>query len=71
MYGDDLAHDVDLPPVTYHAAQFHRMWEDYLRSMESGQPARVSDVDGRGAVEVILAAHRSNQLGRAVRLPLE
>jgi predicted dehydrogenase len=69
-FGDDLAHDVNLPPVTSHATQFQRMWEDYLRSIESGQPARVSDVDARKAVEVILAAHRSNEVARAVTLPL-
>jgi predicted dehydrogenase len=69
-FGDDQAHDVELPPVTNHAAQFQRMWEDYLRSIESGQAARVGDVDGRKAVEIILAAHRSNELGRAVSLPL-
>jgi predicted dehydrogenase len=69
-FGDDEAHDVELPPETNRNGQFQRMWEDYLQSIETGNPARVSDLDARKAVEVLLAAHRSNQVGQVVKLPL-
>jgi predicted dehydrogenase len=69
-FGDTDIHDVELPPVPHGASQFQRMWDDYLHSIETGEPARVSDVDGRKAVEIILAAHRSADLGHVVRLPL-
>ena len=70
VHGDRETHAVELPPVPDHAASFRFMWEDYLRAIVSGQPARVSGLDGRKAVEVILAAHRSSELGRPVELPL-
>jgi predicted dehydrogenase len=70
LYGDDAFHDVDLPPMENGSDQFRFMWEDYLRSMETGEPARVTIEDGRKAVEIIQAAHRSNELGRPVKLPL-
>jgi predicted dehydrogenase len=69
-FGDDEAHDLELPLESNRSGQFQRMWEDYLQSMETGRPARVSDVDARKAVEVLLAAHRSNELGQVVKLPL-
>jgi predicted dehydrogenase len=69
-YGDKNTHEVDLPETSNHAAHFRSMWEDYLRSFESGQPGQVDEIDGRKAVEMILAAHRSSELGRAVKLPL-
>ena len=69
-YGDKDTHIPELPPASGHAAHFRSMWEDYLRSIESGQPARVDEVDGRKAVEMILAAHRSSELNAAVKLPL-
>ncbi len=69
-FGDTDIHDVEVPAVAGHNTHFRLMWEDYLHSIATGEPARVSDVDGRKAVEVILAAHRSNELGRAVKLPL-
>ena len=46
------------------------MWEDYANAMETGQPARRSGLDGRKAVEIILAAHRAAELNAAVKLPL-
>lgn len=70
-HGDDEIHEVEIPPVANSAAHFRRMWEDYGAAIASGKPARVSDVDGKKAVEIILAAHRSNELGKVVRLPLE
>jgi predicted dehydrogenase len=69
-FGDDETHDLELPPETNRSGQFQRMWEDYLQSIEAGRPARVSDLDARKAVEVLLAAHRSSELGQVVRLPL-
>jgi UDP-N-acetylglucosamine 3-dehydrogenase len=70
-YGDRELHEVELPESPNHAAHFRSMWEDYLRSFESGQPGRVDEIDGRKAVEMILAAHRSSETGRAVPLPLK
>ncbi|MGH7861145.1 MAG: hypothetical protein ACREOS_02795, partial [Candidatus Dormibacteraceae bacterium] len=70
VHGDREVHQVELPPVPDHAASFRYMWQDYLRAIETGQPARVSGVDGRKAVEIILAAHRSSELARPVPLPL-
>lgn len=69
-YGDKNIHEVELPQTPNHAAHFRSMWEDYLHSIESGQPGRVDEIDGRKAVEMILAAHRSSELGQAVKLPL-
>jgi UDP-N-acetyl-2-amino-2-deoxyglucuronate dehydrogenase len=69
-YGDQELHEVELPPVPDHASSFRFMWDDYLRALETGGPARVSDVDGRNAVEIMLAAHRSAELGQTVNLPL-
>jgi UDP-N-acetyl-2-amino-2-deoxyglucuronate dehydrogenase len=69
-YGDKNIHEVALPESSDHAAHFRAMWADYLGSFESGQPGRVDEIDGRKAVEMILAAHRSNELGQVVRLPL-
>lgn len=69
-YGDRNIHEVEIPDVSNHADQFRAMWQDYLRSFESGQPGRVDELDGRKAVEMILAAHRSSEQGAAVKLPL-
>lgn len=69
-YGDREAREVELPPVSDGGGSFRPMWDDYLRSLETGEPARVSDRDGRNAVEIIQAAHRSNELRQPVRLPL-
>jgi predicted dehydrogenase len=69
-FGDTALHEVELPPVTDRGSSFRPMWDDYLRAIETDGPARVSDVDGRNAVEVIQAARRSAKLGQAVTLPL-
>jgi predicted dehydrogenase len=70
LYGDDDTHEVDVPPVKDGSTHFGRMWEDYCQAIETGQAARVADLDGRKAVEIVLAAHRSNELGQAVTLPM-
>jgi UDP-N-acetyl-2-amino-2-deoxyglucuronate dehydrogenase len=49
---------------------FRRLWEDYARGFATGAPTRVTDEDGKRAVEIILAAYRSVADGRAVPLPL-
>lgn len=69
-FGDRDAHEVDLPPVADGGGSFAPMWNDYLRSLETGAPAQVSDRDGRNAVEIIQAAHRANRLRQVVNLPL-
>ena len=47
------------------------MWQDYAGGILTGAPTRVVAEDGRRAVEIIEAAHRSNASGRAIDLPLE
>jgi len=70
VHGDRAMHEVAVPDSSFSAAHFRRMWEDYARAIQTGQPARVSDVDGRKAVEIVLAARRSAELGQVVALPL-
>ncbi|MBI3973167.1 MAG: Gfo/Idh/MocA family oxidoreductase [Chloroflexi bacterium] len=70
LFGDQAVHELELRPVTHPSADFRHMWEDYARAIETGGPAQVADVDGRKAVEIILAAHRSNELGTTMPLPL-
>jgi len=43
---------------------------DFLRAIETGQPARVDGREGRKAVEIIRAIYRSARIGGPVRLPL-
>lgn len=69
-FGDREPREVELPPLT-DGSSFRPMWADYLAELETGTPARVSARDGRAAVEIIQAAHRSNELERPVTLPLE
>lgn len=69
-HGDDQLREVEVPPLPGPAGDFRRMWEDYARAIETGQPARAADVDGKKAVEIALAAHRSNETGQVVTLPL-
>ncbi|MBX6771618.1 MAG: Gfo/Idh/MocA family oxidoreductase [Chloroflexi bacterium] len=71
VYGDTDLREIEVPPTTGPAEDFRRMWEDYARAIESGATARASDIDGRKAVEIVLAAHRSNETGRVVTLPLD
>ncbi|HEX2037765.1 MAG TPA: Gfo/Idh/MocA family oxidoreductase [Chloroflexota bacterium] len=70
LFGDRALHEIELPPVTERAADFRRMWQDYAQAIAGGGEARVSDRDGRQAVEVVLAAHRAAETGTAVALPL-
>ena len=69
-FGDRDAHDIELPPLA-DGSSFGPMWDNYLREVETGEPARVSDLDGRNAVEIIEAAHISNERGQPVQLPLK
>jgi predicted dehydrogenase len=50
---------------------FRRLWEDYARGFARGTPTRVTDEDGKRAVEIILAAYRAAAAGQTVALPLE
>jgi predicted dehydrogenase len=70
LFEDKAVHDVVLPPVTHQSSHFRRMWEDYAQAIVSGGPARVTAVDGRKAVEIMLAAHRADERGAAVTLPI-
>ncbi len=69
-FGDPELHDVEIPAPDLSATSFRRMWEDYARGILEGPPTRVSGEDGKRAVEIILAAYRSNETGRTVDLPL-
>ena len=68
-FGERDPHEVALPPLA-DGSSFRPMWADYLRELETGEPARVSALDGRNAVEIIQAAHLSNERGQPVQLPL-
>ncbi|HEX5417904.1 MAG TPA: Gfo/Idh/MocA family oxidoreductase [Chloroflexota bacterium] len=68
-FGDRDVHDVELPALT-DGSSFRPMWSDNLRELATGDPARVSARDGRNAVEIIQAAHLSNERGQPVQLPL-
>ena len=66
--GDSQPRDVVVPPTMGSAEGFRRMWEDYAQAIETGGLARVEGTDGRKAVEIILAAHQSQETGRVVKL---
>ena len=70
LFGDRDMHDVESTTPDGHEVAFRRMWEDYARSILENVPGRVNGEDGKRAVEIILAAYRSNETGRAVDLPL-
>jgi UDP-N-acetyl-2-amino-2-deoxyglucuronate dehydrogenase len=70
LFGDTEMHDVEVPTPDLSTTSFRRMWDDYARGLEEGVPTRVSGEDGKRAVEIILAAYRSNETGRVVDLPL-
>lgn len=71
MFGDTDLHDVEIPDEASGITSFRRMWEDYARGILDGAPTRMTGEDGKRAVEIILAAYRSNQTGQAVDLPLD
>jgi len=71
LFGDRELHEVDLPMTDLSATAFARMWEDYARGIVEGAPTRVVGEDGKRAVEIVEAAYRSNESGRAIDLPLE
>jgi len=44
---------------------------DFIRCIVEDTAPPVSGADGRAAVEIVLAAYRSSEIGQAIRLPLE
>jgi predicted dehydrogenase len=70
LHGDSELHEVEVRPSDGFGTGFQRMWADYARAIVEGKTARVTAEDGKKAVEIIEAAYRSNELGRAVDLPL-
>jgi UDP-N-acetyl-2-amino-2-deoxyglucuronate dehydrogenase len=44
--------------------------QDFLDAIRDGRPPLATGEDGRAAVEIVEAAHRSSRTGEAVRLPL-
>ncbi len=69
LFGDRALHLVEMPDEPRHAT-FTRMWTDFGTAIAEGRPARVTDLDGRKAVEIILSAYRAADEDRPVRLPL-
>ncbi len=65
-YGDSEPHDIAYEDES----QFTRMWRAFGRAMAAGQPPPVTGQDGRAAIEVVLAAYRSAEIGKTVALPL-
>jgi predicted dehydrogenase len=71
LFGDTELHDVEVPTPDLSNTSFRRMWDDYAQGLQEGAPTRVTAEDGKRAVEIILAAYRSNATGTTVELPLE
>lgn len=69
LFGDTELHDLEVSESDS-TSGFRRMWEDYARGMLEEAPTRQTGEDGKRAVEIVQAAYRSNQTGRAVDLPL-
>jgi len=44
--------------------------KDFLKSLQTGQPAKITGEEGRKAVEIILAIYQSTWTGKSVKLPL-
>jgi UDP-N-acetyl-2-amino-2-deoxyglucuronate dehydrogenase len=70
LFGDTELHDVEVPTPDLSTTAFRRMWDDYAQGLQEGKPTRVTAEDGERAVEIILAAYRSNATGTTVELPL-
>ena len=70
LFGDTELHDIKVTTPDISTTSFRRMWEDYARGLSGAGAARTTGEDGKRAVEVILAAYRSNETGRTVELPL-
>ncbi len=70
LFGDAAMHEVPVADDDLGHQAFGRMWADYAGAIADGTPARCSGVDGKRAVEVILAAYASNSAGAVVSLPL-
>jgi predicted dehydrogenase len=45
--------------------------EDFARRVSRGEPPAITGEDGLAATELALAAYRSAETGRPVKLPLE
>lgn len=73
-YGETLSERRDLaagpgdsaPVLTGHTAQI----DNFLSSLDQGTDPFVTGMDGRDALEVVLATYESSRQGREVRLPL-
>lgn len=65
-YGDQEPREI----VYEDESQFTRMWQAFGRAMAEGSPPPVTGHDGRAAIEVVLAAYKSAEQGKAVALPL-
>jgi UDP-N-acetyl-2-amino-2-deoxyglucuronate dehydrogenase len=69
-FGDKELHDVEILGDDLGHQSFGRMWDEYARNILDGSPTRCTGIDGKRAVEVILAAYASNASHRVVTLPL-
>ena len=67
-FGDREIHPL-LPDLEW-GTGFARMWADYANGFRTGAPTRVSGLDGRAAVEMILAAYESSKSRRTIDFPL-
>jgi len=70
FFGDSAMHEVPIAEDDLRHQAFGRMWADYASAIGDGTPARCTGIDGKRAVEVILAAYVSNSSGAVVTLPL-
>jgi UDP-N-acetyl-2-amino-2-deoxyglucuronate dehydrogenase len=69
LFGEGEIHPVELAP-TNELRGADRMWADFARAVEAGATPRVTALDGRKAIEIVLAAYLSARTRRAVDLPL-
>jgi len=58
-------------PMAFSPENHRRQLADFLRAIERGTPPLVDGREGRKAVEIILAAYKSAETGKRVKLPLE
>jgi predicted dehydrogenase len=67
-FGDDEEHELPLPRSDGWITSFQRMWEDYVRAIQSDAPASVSAEDGREVVRLVRAAYTSIRESRTVEI---
>jgi len=65
-FGDETPHSLEVPE----GEAFHRMWADFIASVATGAQPLVTGLDGRKAIEIVLAADEAARTGRRVALPL-